>query len=121
MALSEDVPLLTTEEDHENYEVPRTPVEEIHGQVEADLLAAEAGLKTNNGIVVDEFTRTSDPDIHAAGDCTNHPSEFLGRRVRLESVQNANDMATTVAKHICGAEEPYRAVPWFWSKTACFS
>ena len=52
-------------------------------------LAQDAGLAVDNGIVVDEFTRTSDPHIVAAGDCTNHPNEFAGRRLRLESVQNA--------------------------------
>jgi 3-phenylpropionate/trans-cinnamate dioxygenase ferredoxin reductase component len=69
----------------------------------------------DNGIVVDEFTRTSDPDIHAAGDCTSHPNAFLGRRVRLESVQNAMEQARTCAAALAGRPEPYRAVPWFWS------
>ena len=78
-------------------------------------LAQEAGLAVDNGIVVDEFTRTADPDIHAAGDCTNHPNEFLGRRVRLESVQNAMEQARACAAVLTGKAEPYRAVPWFWS------
>jgi 3-phenylpropionate/trans-cinnamate dioxygenase ferredoxin reductase subunit len=78
-------------------------------------LAQEAGLAVDNGIVVDEFTRTADPDIHAAGDCTNHPNEFLGRRVRLESVQNAMEQARACAASLAGKGEPYRAVPWFWS------
>jgi len=69
----------------------------------------------DNGIVVDEFTRTADPHIHAAGDCANHPNEFLGRRVRLESVQNAMEQARACAAVLCGKDEPYRAVPWFWS------
>ena len=78
-------------------------------------LAQEAGLSVDNGIVVDEFTRTSDPAIVAAGDCTNHPNEFLGRRLRLESVQNAMEQARAAAATLAGKAEPYRAVPWFWS------
>ena len=78
-------------------------------------LAQEAGLPVDNGIVVDELTRTADPDIHAAGDCTNHPNDFLGRRLRLESVQNAMEQARACAAVLMGKAEPYRAVPWFWS------
>lgn len=78
-------------------------------------VAAEAGLEIDNGVVVDEFTRTSDRDIHAAGDCTNHPSEFLGRRVRLESVQNAMEQGRAAALNILGVETKYANVPWFWS------
>lgn len=97
------------------------------GRIEADLivvgigivpnveLAAEAGLAVDNGIVVDECARTSDADIVAAGDCTSHPSEFLGRRVRLESVQNALEQARAAAATLAGQPQPYRAVPWFWS------
>jgi 3-phenylpropionate/trans-cinnamate dioxygenase ferredoxin reductase subunit len=78
-------------------------------------VAQEAGLEIGNGIVVDEFARTADPDILAAGDCTDHPSEFLGRRVRLESVQNAMEQGRTAARTLVGKNEPYRTVPWFWS------
>lgn len=78
-------------------------------------LAEAAGLAVDNGIVVDEHAQTSDPDIVAAGDCTNHPSEFLGRRVRLESVQNAMEQARSAARTMAGKPDPYRAVPWFWS------
>lgn len=78
-------------------------------------LAQEAGLVVDNGIVVDECARTSDPDIVAAGDCTNHPSEFLGGRVRLESVQNAMEQGRAAGRALLGREEPYRTVPWFWS------
>ena len=77
-------------------------------------LAQEAGLACDNGIVVDAFTRTSDPDICAAGDCTNHPG-FAGGRVRLESVQNAIDQAKHAALALLGREKAYREVPWFWS------
>jgi 3-phenylpropionate/trans-cinnamate dioxygenase ferredoxin reductase subunit len=78
-------------------------------------LAQDAGLAIDNGIVVDEQTRTADPDVVAAGDCTNHPNEFLGRRVRLESVQNAMEQGRAAAHTILGKSEPYRMVPWFWS------
>ncbi len=78
-------------------------------------LASEAGLAVDNGIVVDEFARTSDPDIVAAGDCTNHPSVFYQRRLRLESVNNAMEQARTAAASLLGVEKPYDSVPWFWS------
>jgi 3-phenylpropionate/trans-cinnamate dioxygenase ferredoxin reductase subunit len=88
------------------------------GVVPNSEIAADAGLKTDNGIVVDEFARTSDPDIFAAGDCTNHPSFVAGREnghVRLESVQNAIDQAKHAALSMVGRPKPYREVPWFWS------
>jgi len=78
-------------------------------------LAQAAGLEIDNGIVVDEFTRTSDPDIHAIGDCTNHYTRIYDRRMRLESVQNATDQARAAALAICGKGQPYDALPWFWS------
>ena len=78
-------------------------------------LAQAAGLVCNNGIVVDEYCRTSDPDVLAVGDCTNHPNPLLGRRVRLESVHNAQEQAKTAAATILGSLEPYAQVPWFWS------
>ena len=78
-------------------------------------LAAEAGLVIDNGIAVDEFARTSDPDIVAAGDCTSHPSNFAGRRIRLESVQNAMEQGRIAARSILGKGEAYQNVPWFWS------
>lgn len=78
-------------------------------------LAADAGLSIENGIVVDEFTRTSDPDIYAVGDCSNHPNPTAGRRLRLESVHNALAQGKTAALHITDKPEPYDEVPWFWS------
>ncbi len=75
-----------------------------------------AGLAVENGIAVDRFLRTSDPDIFAAGDCCSFPLEIYGgRRVRLESWRNAQDQGTLAAKNMLGAEEPVSAVPWFWS------
>jgi 3-phenylpropionate/trans-cinnamate dioxygenase ferredoxin reductase subunit len=78
-------------------------------------LARDAGLEVNNGIMVDEFMRTTDPAIFAIGDCAEHPNVFAGGRARLESVQNAVDQARCVARVIMGQPEPYRDVPWFWT------
>ncbi len=78
-------------------------------------LAIDAGIICNDGIVVDEFGITSDPNIYAAGDCTNHPNNILNRRLRLESVHNAVEQAKTVASSIIGKPKAYNQVPWFWS------
>jgi 3-phenylpropionate/trans-cinnamate dioxygenase ferredoxin reductase subunit len=78
-------------------------------------LATAAGLDVDNGIVVDEGCRTSDPDIFAVGDCTAHPNAIYGRRLRLESVHNAVEQAKTAAANICGKDVTYNQVPWFWS------
>ncbi len=85
------------------------------GVVPNSELASDAGLDVDNGIVVDDRCRTSDPDIFAVGDCTHHPNDILGRRVRLESVHNALEQAKTAASNICGEELCYAQVPWFWS------
>lgn len=78
-------------------------------------LAEAAGLEVASGIVVDEFARTSDPAILAAGDCTSHPSPYCEGLVRLESVPHAVEQARTAAATICGQRRPHHAVPWFWS------
>jgi len=78
-------------------------------------LAAEAGLLIDNGIAVDEYGRTSDPDILAIGDCSSHPSAYAGRRLRLESVPSALEQARSAAALLVGQLRPYNAVPWFWS------
>ncbi len=76
----------------------------------------QAGAEGDNGVTVDDNCRTSLPDVFAIGDCAAHASAFAeGQVIRLESVQNANDQAMTVAKLLTGAPEPYHAVPWFWS------
>jgi 3-phenylpropionate/trans-cinnamate dioxygenase ferredoxin reductase subunit len=75
-----------------------------------------AGAQGGNGVAVDRHCRTTLPDIYAIGDCALHDSDFApGGPIRLESVQNANDMANTVAKALTDQHEPYQAVPWFWS------
>jgi 3-phenylpropionate/trans-cinnamate dioxygenase ferredoxin reductase subunit len=64
---------------------------------------------------VDAHCRTSDPAIYAVGDCTSHPNDLYGRRIRLESVHNALEQAKTAAANICGEGAEYSQVPWFWS------
>ncbi|MDB5971011.1 MAG: FAD-dependent pyridine nucleotide-disulfide oxidoreductase [Hydrocarboniphaga sp.] len=78
-------------------------------------IAQEAGLLIDNGIAVDEYGRTSDPDILAIGDCSSHPSAYAGRRIRLESVPSALEQARSAAALLVGQLKPYNAVPWFWS------
>lgn len=80
-----------------------------------DELARSGGLACDDGILVDEFTRSSASDIYAIGDCTRLPSRRYGRRVRLESVQNAIDQAKAAAAALLGEPVAYDPVPWFWS------
>ncbi|MEJ5976940.1 FAD-dependent oxidoreductase [Novosphingobium sp. PS1R-30] len=75
-----------------------------------------AGASGGNGVDIDEYCRTSLPDVYAIGDCAAFAVEYAaGTVMRVESVQNANDQATCVAKAILGDEKPYKAFPWFWS------
>jgi 3-phenylpropionate/trans-cinnamate dioxygenase ferredoxin reductase component len=75
-----------------------------------------AGAKGGNGVEVDEYCRTSLPDIYAVGDCALHRNRYAGGDLlRLESVQNATDQAIVAAKAIVGTAVPYDSVPWFWS------
>ncbi|BBC71235.1 pyridine nucleotide-disulfide oxidoreductase [Altererythrobacter sp. B11] len=75
-----------------------------------------AGAAGANGVDVDEYCRTSLSDVYAIGDCAAHANPYAdGAVIRLESVQNAHDMATTAARAICGDPQPYDALPWFWS------
>lgn len=96
------------------------------GVVPNDGLAREAGLATENGVLVDHHMATADPDIFAIGDCAAYHSPFADRIVRLESVQNAVDHAKLVAQKIIAGNDaaeaiaPYRAVPWFWSDQGPF-
>lgn len=78
-----------------------------------DQLARDAGLAVDNGIVADYATRTSHPDIHAAGDCASFT--YRGEHVRLESVQNAIDQGEAAARAVAGEDIEYKPVPWFWS------
>ncbi len=75
-----------------------------------------AGAAGGNGVDVDEYCRTTLDDIYAIGDCAAHANPYADNAViRLESVQNAHDMAATAARAICGDKQPYHAFPWFWS------
>ncbi len=78
-------------------------------------LAEAAGLTIGNGIAVNEFCQTSDPDIYAAGDVTWHHNPIYDNHIRLESVPNATEQGKTVAAHITGNPKPYNSLPWFWS------
>ena len=86
------------------------------GAVPEHALATQAGLACDNGIVVDEHMRSSDPAILAIGDCSSFPEPTSGRRLRLESVQNANDQAKAAVGTLTGHDLPYKALPWFWSE-----
>jgi 3-phenylpropionate/trans-cinnamate dioxygenase ferredoxin reductase subunit len=76
-------------------------------------LAQAAGLDCDNGIAVSDNCQTSDAGIYAAGDCTSFVRN--GRRIRLESVQNASDQGDLIARVLAGEEVSYTAIPWFWS------
>jgi 3-phenylpropionate/trans-cinnamate dioxygenase ferredoxin reductase subunit len=79
-------------------------------------LAAACDLPVDDGVLVDEVMLTRDPNISAIGDVASHKSAYsYGRRVRIESVQNAVDQARCVAARILGKPAAYQAVPWFWS------
>lgn len=85
------------------------------GAVPADGLARQAGLATDNGVLVDQWLTTSDPRITAIGDCAALNDPTTGSVERLQSIQNAVDQGRYVAARILGDKRPYRAVPWFWS------
>jgi len=78
-------------------------------------LAEEAGLECGNGIIVNEFCQTNDPDIYAIGDVTWHYNIKYNRHLRLESVPNATEQAKVAANHICDKPKAYDSLPWFWS------
>lgn len=78
-------------------------------------LAVDAGLTVDDGVLTDAFGRTSDPAIFAAGDVTRHYNPTLGRRLRLESWQNANLQAKTAALTLLGRPVPHDEQPWVWS------
>src|SRR5215475_1852757 len=81
-------------------------------------LAADAGLQTASGIIVNDRLLTSDPNISAIGDCALFESPRFGASLRLESVQNATDHARCVAARLTGDDKPYDGQPWFWSDQA---
>jgi anthranilate 1,2-dioxygenase ferredoxin reductase subunit len=98
-----------------------------HGDVTADVvvvgigvvpnveLAAAAGLEIDNGIVVDQGCRTADPMIFAAGEVTSHLNPLLGRHIRIESWQVAENQPAIAAANMLGGDEHYAELPWLWS------
>ncbi len=78
-------------------------------------IADDAGLDVGNGITVDEYGLTSDPDIFAAGDVAYHFNPILGRHLRLESWANAQNGGIAVARNMVSEPAPYAELPWFWS------
>ena len=78
-------------------------------------LAVQAGLKVDNGIVVDELLRTSNPDIYAAGDVANFFSATLGEHIRAEHEDNANVMGETAGGNMAGQSQLYHYLPFFYS------
>ena len=101
--------------------------DEAHGDCPADIalvgvglapdveLAEASALQVDNGIVVDEEMRTSDPSIYAIGDCASALLPLYPEHIRLESVQNAIYQAKIAAASICGGQAPPVEAPWFWS------
>lgn len=85
------------------------------GAVPNEELARDAGLPCADGIVVDGLLATPDACVSAIGDCARFPAADGSGTLRLESIQNAQDQARTVAARLCGEPQPYAAVPWFWS------
>jgi NADPH-dependent 2,4-dienoyl-CoA reductase/sulfur reductase-like enzyme len=85
------------------------------GIVPNDRLAAEAGLAVDDGIVVDESLRTSDPAVFAAGDVARFPNAALGRRIRVEHEDNANRMGREAGRAMAGVDVAYRHLPFFYS------
>lgn len=78
-------------------------------------VAEAAGIAVGNGILVDEYCRTSVEGIYAAGDVANHHHPVFGERVRVEHFDNANRQAAAAAMSILGRLAPYDNVHWFWS------
>lgn len=77
-------------------------------------LAEESGLKVDDGVIVDQYLRTSDPNIYAAGDIATYPDEILGSN-RIEHVDHARNSGETVGKVMAGSDEPYTYTPYFYS------
>jgi len=78
-------------------------------------IAETAGIACDNGITVDNRCKTSQDNVYAIGDCSNHPNELLERRLRLESVPNAMEQSRVTAATIVGKDKTYNSMPWFWS------
>lgn len=107
-----DLRLDTSTIDHSNFDLVIAGIGILPN---AEPLTA-AGAEGADGVLVDDHGRTTLPHIWAAGDCALHRNAYgPARPIRIESVQNASDMATTIARALTGQPQPYRAIPWFWS------
>lgn len=78
-------------------------------------LAVDSGLLVDDGVVVDEYLRTTDPDIFAAGDVANAHNPQYGRHLRVQHWANAKDQGAVVARNMLGHDEPFTKVPYFFS------
>lgn len=78
-------------------------------------IAENTDIEINNGISIDSKCKTNINNIFSMGDCTNFWSELYGKKIRLESVQNAIDQAKVLADNIMNIDSIYDSVPWFWS------
>ena len=78
-------------------------------------LASAAGIRCEDGVIVDELGATSAPDVYASGDAVRYPDEFFGRPMRSENWMHAQNQSLAVAKNLLGASEPYRQVSHMWS------
>jgi NADPH-dependent 2,4-dienoyl-CoA reductase/sulfur reductase-like enzyme len=96
-------------------DIPAEAVVAGIGVAPATALAAQAGMAVENGIVVDEWLRTSVPDVYAAGDVARFQSPALGRRIRVEHEDNALTMGSHAGRNLAGRAEPYRHLPFFYS------
>lgn len=85
------------------------------GSIPNTELAQQAGLDCQDGVLVDAMGRTNDPNIYAVGDVSRHFNPLLGRALRLESWQNAQNHGQAVARIIAGGDQPYAEIPWFWT------
>jgi 3-phenylpropionate/trans-cinnamate dioxygenase ferredoxin reductase subunit len=79
-------------------------------------LAAAAGIECDQGIIVDELLQTNVPGVWAAGDVARWPDPRTGESVRIEHWALAQRLGAAAARNILGAGEPFRAVPFFWSR-----
>jgi len=85
------------------------------GVAPRDELASDAGLTLENGIVVDEFLRTSAPDVFAAGDVAATWNPMYGKRIRMEHWANALNQGETAARNMLGQDAAYTKLPYFYS------
>ncbi len=85
------------------------------GLIPNTILAEKASLSVDNGIIVDQYLATDDPNIYAAGDVANYPSKVFGKNRRVEHEDNALSMGKLAGRNMAGAQEPYNHTPYFYS------